>query len=165
MKKILNTVVGLSVLVFCLLASVSCNKMKIISGSTSFNIKSAGYYYDEVDDGYDFVFVDESDVDFNSIENLPDNYLIVDLPKTSLGTHDITESLSSGSWSFFLSMPGYFLNCYDFESGSITMELDEEAGTVVFKIDGIIKDEGSRIRANYTGPVQKASHYLNPHIF
>ncbi len=165
MKKILNTVVGLSVLVFCLLASVSCNKMKIISGHTSFNIKSAGYYYDDDDDGYNFVFVDESDVDFNSIEDFPDNFLGVDLPKTSLGTHDITEPLSSGSWTFYFRMPGYFLTGSDFESGSITMELDEEAGTVVFKIDGIIKDEGSRIRANYTGPVQKASHYLNPPVF
>jgi len=163
MKKFLNSLYIFAAVVFCLAASVSCKKMEIIGGgktALNFTIKSVGYFYNASREGYDILFVDVPDFDFESMDYLPYNNIGVDLHKSLLGTHDLTENLDTQSWSFYfyLSYTCYYTG--DFESGSMTLNIDEEADTIVFKIDGILKETGQHIRANYSGPAQKVSDYM-----
>lgn len=165
MKKFLDSLYIFAALVFCIAASVSCQKMEIIGSKTALNftIKSVGYFYNEDCQGYNILFVDVPDFDFESLTKLPDNYFGVDLGKSLLGTHDLTEDLDTSAWGFIISFPFSQYYSGDFKSGSMTLNVDEEAGTIEFKIDGILRSTGKRIRANYTGPAQKASNYLiNP---
>ena len=163
MKKFLNSLYIFPTLVFCLTASVSCKKMEIIGGKVAmnFSIQSVGYYYDYAKEGYNILFLDVPDFDFESITEIPYNNIGVDLHKSLLGTHDLTEDLDTNSWYFYFYVAYRQYYTGDFESGSMTLNVNEETGTIEFKIDGILKETGQRIRANYTGPAQKVSEYMS----
>ena len=161
MKKVLNSLVVFAAFVFCFTASVSCNKMEIKGGNVDlfFNIQTVGYYYNASCQGYDILFLEEPNVNIDAIEEFPEKYFGVDLHESFLGTHDLTEDLDDDDWSFFIFLPYSIYGNEDFESGSITLDVDREAGKVTFKIDGILKETGQRLRVNYTGPAQKIAHY------
>ena len=129
-------------------------------------LRSAGYFHDEDNHGYNFVFLSDRKSISGLISEEPKGaWFTVDLPegKTN-GTYDLKESLDSEHWAFYSYADGdyYFENGY-FYDGTIKIALDEKAGSIDFKMDATYWD-GTQIHVKYKGKIAKVDRYIEQWI-
>lgn len=126
-------------------------------GFSSSDFEGAAYFYAEGSGGYNIVFFEEMPEEITYGEP-SGNWFSVDIGDSFVnGTYDLTSNLNGSDWSFYISYDGAWVP--DFESGTITIILDKENGTIEFKIDGVASD-GTIVRASYSGPILKVNDYI-----
>ena len=125
-------------------------------------LKSAGYFYDEEDKGYNIVFLSENKAPDHRIEVEPKGpWFTIDLPEDKTnGTYDLKESLDSEEWAFYsYADGGYYFDNGRFKDGTIKIALNRDAGTIDFKMDATYNDN-TRISVRYKGKMAKSDDYI-----
>ena len=125
-------------------------------------LKCAGYFHDEDSQGYHFVFLSDRKTISGEIEEEPKGaWFTIDLPegKTN-GTYDLKESLDAEHWAFYCNANGdYYFEDGGFKEGTIKIALDENKGTIDFKMDATYLDN-TRIHVQYKGKIAKVDSYI-----
>ena len=127
-------------------------------GFASEEFEGAGYYYNESSGGYNIVFFETMPEEL-VYDVMPEgNWLSVDIGDSFVsGTYDLTSNLDGSNWSFYVTYNGAFIDY--FNSGTITIVLDKEKGTIEFEIDGVAYD-GTIVKSSYSGPIVQSDDYI-----
>ena len=127
-------------------------------GFASEEFEGAAYYYNESSGGYNIVFFETMPEDFDDDVMPEGNWISVDIGDSFVnGTYDITSNLNGSDWWFYVTYNGAYIDSFD--SGTITIVLDKEKGTIEFEIDGVAYD-GTDVKASYSGSIVKADDYI-----
>ena len=126
-------------------------------GYSSSDFEGAAYFYNESRGGYNIVFFGTMPEEITYGEP-SGNWFNVDIGDSFVnGTYDITSNLDGSNWAFYTSYNGAWNAGW--ESGTITIILDKENGTIEFEVDGVASD-GTIVKASYSGPIVQSDEYI-----
>ena len=127
------------------------------------DFQSARYFHDP-GRGYTIAFLESAVTSQNGNSYYTDGkWFKIDVPEEIMNmVVDMTGNLNGYAWSFYFTSDAFDGKYYysgEFESGSLKVMLDEDAGTVDFEIDAITYDN-KPIQGGYSGPIEALSSYF-----
>lgn len=168
MKKIISffaVIVTFVALTSCSEDGPTVVKDEISVGEDHFEISSAGYYYNDAHDGYNFVFTEfKSDLGKEVLEAPSGVAFVLDVPGEFVnGEFDLKEYLTTSGWRFYFNYwrdGKHLMRHYDdsyLKSGKMVISFED--GELDVRIDAVTYDNQT-VLLNYNGKPVKSSEYI-----
>ncbi|MBP5302131.1 MAG: hypothetical protein J6Y88_02655, partial [Bacteroidales bacterium] len=138
-----------------------CGELPIL-GTFEFSDFEAAYYYLSSGSGIEVLFVESADAYDLDSSYAPDcNWFVIQLPIEFINQElDLADTIVGNNWTMYCKWSGIasYYSTYDFDSGSLSLNIDEENGTVNFAINGVTVDRQA-VNYSYSGSYIECSNY------